>query len=148
MNWVDDMLTKALKTCPKGGSEPYVWYPSDGRGLALQTMKEFLEDTCARERPAVERMFSEWAKTGRWPRSSKHSGWFVRQILNEASSAGAVLSNQMTETCGQEGASHTAAVLQACLTAWYKQCLPQWIEGSAQQEYKTQGLVRWDHHNY
>lgn len=141
MNWVYQLLQQALKTCPKGGRALEVLYPSDGRALSEQTMREQLLAAANKERGEVERMLSTWASTGSWPRSSRYSGWILRQILRAAAEIeDAAWYNKMAQIQGPDESARKAAVLTACANAWFQVSLPEWAETEAQLQHSVQKL--------
>ena len=144
MNWIDQMLQQAWRSCPRGGVAPFVIYPSSGCGTDQQGLKHQLIDMAQRERAAVERSFVQWASTARWPRSTRCSGWLVRQILDAAQSAGAPLSKSLALLCVHDSSAHRADVLQALCSAWYAQDLLEWADLEAAQEYEAYRQSQWD----
>ena len=144
MGWYQDLLTAALKSCPKGGREPEVYWPEPDKLLRLEDMIEQLTETVQRERAAVESAFDQWTSTNRWPRSTRYSGWLIRTILEEVRSLRVAEKCDREHPCDTGGASEKARVLKGWCGAWYEHCLPEWVEITATETHKLQELI-WRH---
>lgn len=141
MRWIDEMLLRAERSCPKGGQEPFVIYPwGPDDWLSEENMREQLQQMAHRERKAVESAFEQWATTGRWPRSTRCSGWLIREILAQARNEGAALSNSLARRAAHGGSDQTAAVLADLCGLWFECGLPVWVAAAAQDEFEVQRI--------
>jgi hypothetical protein len=143
MNWIDQMLEQAWKSRPRGGQEPFVVYRDGREDPSLHELRSRLSAAAHAQLGAAAAALSEWASTGRWPRSAARSGWCLRSYLSWAcQSAHAVPDTTAASPASPPGSDQRAAWLQGDFYAWAQAHLPALLADLAEQEHTVLSTLR------
>ena len=147
VEWQRKAIRLALDTMPNRGAQEFPMYGHAEQLLSRSTIQEQVESAEGISRHDAARSVGQWARTGKWPRVSRHAAFFLEEALREAlprcsgvSESGNIAADFHAPPWSKDDSAWLSALV---LSEWdFVAWLRRWVD----QEYQSQERIFRSYH--